>query len=112
MSVKAAEDPREVLQALWPRLQALAVEPVRDEADIVERRAFQDMAFVAQWTVRGLSLKPNDVVPGWDEHFVTLVRENSRASKALEKSKSVEGRLEQKGTPDLSTSRAISSGPI
>ena len=36
MSVKAAEDPREVLQALWPRLQALAVEPVRDEADIVE----------------------------------------------------------------------------
>ncbi|WP_445222636.1 hypothetical protein ACKWRH_34145 [Bradyrhizobium sp. Pa8] len=96
MSVKAAEDPREVLQALWPRLQALAVEPVRDEADIVERRAFQDMAFVAQWTVRGLSLKPNDVVPGWDEHFVTLVRENSRASKAIEKSKSVEGQLEQK----------------
>jgi hypothetical protein len=39
MSVKAAEDPKEALQALWPRLQALAVEPARDEADFVERRA-------------------------------------------------------------------------
>lgn len=49
MSVKAAEDPKEVLDALWPRLQTLAVEPVRDEADFVERRAFQDTAFLAQW---------------------------------------------------------------
>lgn len=96
MTVKAAEDPKEVLQALWPRLQALAVEPVRDEADFVERSAFQATAFAAQWAVRGLALKPNDVVPGWDEHFVALVRENSRASNALEKSRSVEGQLERK----------------
>lgn len=96
MSVKAAEDPKEALQALWPRLQAMAVEPVRDEADFVERRAFQDTAFLAQWAVRGLALKPNDVVPGWDEHFVALVRENSRASNALEKSRTVEGQLERK----------------
>jgi hypothetical protein len=48
MSVKAAEDPKEALQALWPRLQALAVEPVRDEAEFVERRAFQSAAFRAQ----------------------------------------------------------------
>jgi integrase len=96
MSVKAAEDPKEVLQALWPRLQALAVEPVRDETDFVERCAFQETAFLAQWAVRGLSLKPNDVVPGWDEHFVALVRENGRASNALEKSRSVEGQLERK----------------
>jgi hypothetical protein len=96
MSVKAAEDPKEALQALWSRLKTLAVEPVRDEADFVERRAFQDTAFLAQWAVRRLSLKPNDVVPGWDEHFVALVRENGRASKALEKSTSVEGQLERK----------------
>lgn len=96
MNVKAAEDPKEVLQALWPRLQALAVEPVRDEADFVERRAFQDTAFLAQWAVRQLSLKPNDVVPGWDEHFVVLVRENSRVSNTLEKAKSVAGQLERK----------------
>ena len=63
MSVKAAEDPTEALQALWPRLQALAVEPVRDEADYVERSAFQEAAFLAQWAVRQLSLKPDDVVP-------------------------------------------------
>jgi hypothetical protein len=43
-----------------------------------------------------LALKPNDVVPGWDEHFVALVRENSRASNALEKSRSVEGQLDRK----------------
>ena len=48
MRVKAAEDPKEALQALWPRLQALAVEPVRDEADFVERRAFQSTGFCAQ----------------------------------------------------------------
>lgn len=96
MSVKAAEDPTEALQALWPRLQALAVEPVRDEADYVERSAFQEAAFLAQWAVRQLSLKPNDVVPGWDEHFVTLVRENGRASNALGKAKSVAGQLERK----------------
>ncbi|MDI4235553.1 hypothetical protein OZ411_22350 [Bradyrhizobium sp. Arg237L] len=96
MNVKAAEDPTEALQALWPRLQALAVEPVRDEADFVERRAFQSTAFCAQYAVRLLKLNPNDVIPGWDEHFVALVRENSRASNALEKSKSVEGQLERK----------------
>lgn len=96
MNVKAAEDPKEILQALWPRLQALAVEPIRDEADFVERCAFKTMAFHAQLAVRRLNLKPNDVVPGWDEHFVALVRENSRASSALTKSKSVEGQLERK----------------
>lgn len=91
MSVKAAEDPKEALQALWPRLQALAVEPVRDEADFVERSAFQETAFIAQYAVRMLKLKPNEVVPGWDEHFVALVRENGRASGTLNKAKSVEG---------------------
>lgn len=96
MNVKAAEDPKEALQALWPRLQAMAIEPVRDEADFVERRAFQSTAFCAQYAVRSLNLKPNDVVPGWDEHFVALVRENSRASNALGKAKSVEGQLERK----------------
>lgn len=96
MSVKAAEDPKEALQALWPRLQALAVEPVRDEADFVERTAFQETAFLAQYAVRMLKLKPNEVVPGWDEHFVALVRENSRASGTLNKAKSVEGQLERK----------------
>src|SRR5258708_1187420 len=96
MNVKAAEDPNEALLALWPRLQTLAVEPVRDEADFVERRALQATAFHAQYAVRLLKLKPNDVVPGWDEHFVALVRENSRASNALETAKSVAGRLERK----------------
>jgi hypothetical protein len=59
-------------------------------------RLTKDTAFLAQWAVRGLALKPNDVVPGWDEHFVALVRENSRASNALEKSRTVEGQLERK----------------
>ncbi|OPY95019.1 hypothetical protein A5906_10165 [Bradyrhizobium sacchari] len=46
----------------------------------VERSAFQETAFIAQYAVRILKLKPNEVVPGWDEHLVALVRENSRAS--------------------------------
>jgi hypothetical protein len=96
MNVKSAEDPKEALQALWPRLQSLAVEPVRDEADFVDRRAFQTTAFHAQYAVRMLKLKPNDVVPGWEQHFVALVRENSRVSNALAKSESVEGWLERK----------------
>lgn len=44
--------------------------PARDEADHVERSAFQLVAFEAQYRVRRLGLKPNTVVPGWDEHFV------------------------------------------
>ncbi|WP_156456897.1 hypothetical protein [Bradyrhizobium sp. CCH5-F6] len=112
MNVKAAEDPKEVLQALWPRLQALAVEPVRDEADFVERRAFQSTAFCAQYAVRSLNLKPNDIVPGWDEHFVALVRENSRASNALEKSKSVGGQLERKRLEYALASQPLVQPPL
>src|SRR6185295_3708287 len=93
LNVKAAEDPEAALIALWPRLQALAVEPARDEADYVERSAFQLMAFEAQYRVRTLGLKPNAVVPGWDEHFLALVRENSRAANACV---TVEGRLERR----------------
>jgi hypothetical protein len=96
LNVKAADDPEAVLRALWPRLQALAVEPARDEADHVERSAFQLVAFEAQYLVRGLGLKPNAVVPGWDEHFIALVRENSRAANARAAAASVEGRLERR----------------
>jgi hypothetical protein len=38
-------------QALWPRLQALAVKPAR-EGDYFERSAFQLVAFEAQYRVR------------------------------------------------------------
>ncbi|MEH2562231.1 integrase [Bradyrhizobium sp. AZCC 2289] len=96
LNVKAADDPEAALKALWPRLQVLALEPARDEADYVERSAFQAMAFEAQYRVRTLGLKPNAVVPGWDEHFVALVRENSRAANARAAANSVEGRLERR----------------
>ena len=43
---------------------ALAVEPDRDETDLVERHAFQATAFITQYAVRRFRLKPNDVVPG------------------------------------------------
>jgi len=71
MSVKAAEEER-TASPVAPAA-GLGGRVRSDEADFVERRAFQDTAFLAQWAV--LSLKPNDVVPGWDEHFVVLVRE-------------------------------------
>jgi hypothetical protein len=96
LNVKAAEDPEAALKALWPRLQALAVEPARDEADYVERSAFQLMAFEAQYRVRTLGLKPNAVVPGWDEHFVALVRENSRTANARAAGATVQARLERR----------------
>ena len=96
LNVKAADDPEAALKALWPRLQALAVEPARDEADYVERSAFQLVAFEAQYLVRGLGLKPNTVVPGWDEHFVALVRENSKAANAQAVAATVEGQLERR----------------
>ena len=93
LSVKVAEDP---VLALWPRLQAMAVEPVRDEEDLVDRAAFQGVAFEAQYRVRLGGRKPDQVAPGWDEHFVALVRENSRARNEREKSSTVLYRLEQK----------------
>lgn len=96
LNVKAADDPEAVLQALWPRLQALAVEPARDEADYVERSAFQLVAFEAQYRVRLSGLKPDFVVPGWDEHFVALVRENSRAANARAAGATVEAQLERR----------------
>lgn len=96
LSVKVAEDPESALLALWPRLQALAVEPVRGEEDLVDRAAFQGVAFEAQYRVRLGGRKPDQVVPGWDEHFVALVRENSRASNEREKSSTVLSRIEQK----------------
>jgi integrase len=96
LNVKAADDPEAALQALWPRLQALAVEPARDEADCVERSAFQLVAFEAQYRVRLSGLKPNAVVPGWDEHFVALVRENSRAANARAAAATVDGQLERR----------------
>jgi hypothetical protein len=95
-SVKVAEDPEAALLALWPRLQALAVEPVRDEEDLVDRAAFQGVAFEAQYRVRLGGRKPDQVVPGWGEHFVALVRENSRANNERAKSSTVLYRLEQK----------------
>lgn len=96
LNVKAAGDPEAALRALWPRLQALAVEPARDEADHVERSAFQLVAFEVQYRVRRLGLKPDMVVPGWDEHFVGLVRENSKAAKVHAKAATVEGQLERR----------------
>jgi hypothetical protein len=36
------------------------------------------------------------VVPGWDEHFVGLVRENSKAAKVHAKAATVEGQLERR----------------
>lgn len=96
LSVKVAEDPESALLALWPRLQALAVEPVRGEEDLVDRTAFQGVAFEAQYRVRLGGRKPDEVVPGWGEHFLALVRENSRASNEREKSSTVLYRLEQK----------------
>jgi hypothetical protein len=89
LSVKVAEDPESALLALWPRLQALAVEPVRCEEDLVDRTAFQGVAFEAQYRVRLGGRKPDEVVPGWGEHFLALVRENSRASNEREKSSTV-----------------------
>jgi integrase len=107
LNVKAAEDPKAVLLALWPRLQAVAVEPVRDEADLVERRALQNVAFDAQFLLRHAGLKPNDVAPGWDEHFVALLRENSRASNACDKAATVEGQLERRRTEYAQQARPV-----
>lgn len=89
-------DPRHALLELWPRLQELAREPVRSEDDYVERSAFQAVAFKAQFLVRHAGLKPDAVAPGWDEHFVMLIRENGRAGNQLKKSNSLEGRIERR----------------
>jgi len=96
LGVKAAEDPKSALLALWPRLQTLAAEPVRDENDYVERLAFQYAAFEVQALVRFSGIKPDAVAVGWDQHFVALVRENGRAGHKIEKDKSLEGRIERR----------------
>lgn len=94
LNVKAADDPKSALLALWPRLQSISVEPVKDETDLVERQAFQLIAYQAQFCVRELDLKPDDVAPGWGEYFVALVRENSKAANA--RVSTVEGQLERR----------------
>jgi hypothetical protein len=69
---------------------------VHGEEDLVDRAAFQGVAFEAQYRVRLGGSKPDQVVPGWDEHFVALVRENSRANNERENSATVLHRIEQK----------------
>ncbi|MBB1094168.1 hypothetical protein HUU61_23130 [Rhodopseudomonas palustris] len=88
------DDPQQALRALWPRLRELAPEPVHDEDDYVERLAFQKVAFEVQFIVRHAGTKPDEVVNGWDEHFVVLVRENGRAGSRIKKNNSLEGRIE------------------
>ena len=55
-------DPRQAMIELWPRLQALALEPVRNEDDYIERKAFQGIAFEVQALVqfhrRGHHIRP------------------------------------------------------
>jgi integrase len=89
-------DPRQAMVELWPRLQALAQEPVRNEDDYVERSAFQAIAFEVQFLVRHSGAKPDDIIAGWDEHFVMLVRENGRAGIRIKKDNSLEGRIERR----------------
>jgi hypothetical protein len=89
-------DPRQAMVELWPRLQALALEPVRDESDYIERKAFQGIAFEVQFLVRHSGVKPDEIVPGWDAHFVLLIRENGRAGIKIEKNNSLEGRIERR----------------
>jgi integrase len=89
-------DPRKAMVELWPRLQALAREPVRNEDDYIERRAFQGIAFDVQFLVRHSGAKPDEIVAGWDEHFVMLIRENGRAGHIIEKNNSLAGRVERR----------------
>jgi integrase len=89
-------DPRQAMIELWPRLQALALEPVRNEDDYIERKAFQGIAFEVQFLVRHSGAKPDHIVPGWEEHFVMLIRENGRAGIKIEKDNSLEGRIERR----------------
>jgi integrase len=96
LNVKAAEDPESALLALWPRLQAVAVEPVKNETDYVERLAFQYAAFEVQALVRFSGVKPDAVAPGWDQHFVALVRENGLAGNRIEKNNTPAGRIERR----------------
>jgi hypothetical protein len=89
-------DPREAMVELWPRLQALALEPVRNEGDYVERSAFQAIAFEVQFLVRQSGAKPDDIVAGWGDHFLMLLRENGRAGIRMKKNNSLEGRIERR----------------
>ncbi|MEI9922412.1 MAG: hypothetical protein WDN50_01500 [Bradyrhizobium sp.] len=76
--------------------QAFALEPVRNEDDYIERKAFQGIAFEIQFLVRHSGAKPDEIVPGWEQHFVTLIRENARAGIKIEKDNSLEGRIERR----------------
>jgi integrase len=89
-------DPRQAMVELWPRLQALALEPVRNEDDYIERSAFQAIAFEVQFLVRQSGAKPDDIVAGWGDHFLMLLRENGRAGIRMKKNNSLEGRIERR----------------
>lgn len=94
LRMKTAESLEEAIRNLFPKLQEVALRPVIDQDDFVERSALQLTALEILSFTHRVGIDADKVVPGWTEHYLALLHENGRASSVLEKTNSVAGRLE------------------
>jgi hypothetical protein len=94
LRMKTAENIEQAFREIVPKLQELAVQPVRNEDDLTERMALRCTVFDLVGGLRNAGMEPNEVAPGWADCFITLTRENARAERELEQGKSAIGLLE------------------
>jgi len=74
--MKTAENFEQAFREIVPKLQELAVQPVRDEDDLTERMALRSTVFNLVGGLRAAGTDPDKLAPGWADCFITLTREN------------------------------------
>jgi integrase len=94
LRMKTAATLEEALGELFPKIQELAVRPVKDEDDLVERGALDQQARQIMIRMYGAGIDPTKVLPGWQDCYLPFFHENVRAANILDRKNSVIGRLE------------------
>lgn len=83
LRMKSAATLEEALGELSPKIQELAAQPVRDEDDLIERRALDQQARLIMFRMYGAGIDPAKVLARWQECYLpfsarTIFRENIR----------------------------------
>src|SRR6202012_941348 len=94
LRMKSATTLEEALRELFPRVRELAVQPVQDDDDLVERLALDHQAREIMIHMYNAQIDPAKALPGWQESYLAFFRENNRAANILEQRNSIAGRLE------------------
>jgi hypothetical protein len=94
LRMKSAACIEEAIRDLFPKLQELSAQPVKDQDDFVERSALQGAAWEILFHTHHVGVDPEKIAPGWTECYRALLHENGLAAGILERTNSVAGRLE------------------